>query len=141
MLEVTEYENFFPRFSNGHCSLDSQFFQKFLKVFHLWSIGYLSTKFRGNLPHTHFLIWANFLYHDPAQTSMESETIYRKLEIKQSITEIAKHIASIEQELYEQRRFRPHNLPYILHLEQQVKTLRINQQHCTDRLDKLDGCF
>ena len=72
---------------------------------------------------------------------MESETIYRKLEIKKSITEIAKHIASIEQEVYQQRRFRPLNLPYIHHLEQQLKTLRINQQHCKDRLDKLDGCF
>ena len=72
---------------------------------------------------------------------MESETIFRSLEIKQSHTLLTQEIANIEEQLYQQRKQRPYNIPFIRHLQQQLKIAEINQKHLRDRLAKLDGSF
>ena len=72
---------------------------------------------------------------------MESETIFRSLEIKQCITLLAQEIANIENQLHQQRKQRPYFIPFIKHLEKQLKLAEISQKHLRDRLDKVDGNF
>ena len=71
----------------------------------------------------------------------ESQTSQIKLQLASQLRADSNNIQMLEQVLYQQRKQRPYNAPYIAMVEKQLKKLLINCQHLKDRLDKLDGCF
>ena len=71
----------------------------------------------------------------------ERETIDNLQTLATAHRLLTRAIAELENDLCAQRKERPHNIPYIVLLETRLKTLRINQQHIRDRVDKVDGCF
>ena len=54
---------------------------------------------------------------------------------------IIARISEIDTELYEQRKQRPYNIPYIRTLLRERAHLQINHINIKNVLDKVDGCF
>ena len=54
---------------------------------------------------------------------------------------IVRRITEIDNELSEQRKQRPYNMPYIKNLLQEHAHLEINHINIKNVLDKVDGCF
>ena len=54
---------------------------------------------------------------------------------------IITRLAEIDNEIYEQKRQRPFNIPYIKQLLHERAHLQINLLAIRDRLNKVDGCF
>ena len=71
----------------------------------------------------------------------ESQTIQWKYALCQTYKDLCDAQVDIENQLFEQRKQTPYNLPYIKTLHCELQHIQINRMHIKDRLDKLDGFF